>query len=100
MWHRVSKAIQSVLWATPPPGRCGGWYGISGARSSDGLTNTPERQRDMKKIQCIIYEDNGQFVAHCLNTGVATQGDTYEEAVKNIKEAVELYLEDDDGTFI
>ena len=54
----------------------------------------------MKKIQCIIYEDNGQFVAHCLNTGVASQGDTYDEAVKNIKEAVELYLEDDDGTYI
>ena len=54
----------------------------------------------MKKIQCIIYQDGDQFVAHCLNTGVASQGDTYDEAVKNIKEAVELYLEDDDGTFI
>lgn len=56
----------------------------------------------MKKIQCVIYEDNGQFVAQCLNTGVATQGDTYEEAVKNIKEAVELYLEDenDEGMFV
>lgn len=51
----------------------------------------------MKKIQCIIYQDGNQFVAHCLNTGVASQGDSYEEAVKNIKEAVELYLEDDDG---
>jgi predicted RNase H-like HicB family nuclease len=54
----------------------------------------------MKKIQCIIYEDGDQFVAHCLNTGVASQGDTYAEAVKNIKEAVELYLEDDDGDFV
>ena len=54
----------------------------------------------MKKIQCIIYQDGDQFVAHCLNTGGASQGDTYDEAVKNIKEAVELYLEDDDGTFI
>lgn len=52
----------------------------------------------MKKIQCIIYQDGDQFVAHCLNTGVATQGDSYEEAVKNIKEAVELYLEDDDDS--
>lgn len=49
----------------------------------------------MKKIQCVIYQDGEQFVAHCLNTGVATQGDTYEEAVKNIKEAVELYFEED-----
>jgi len=49
----------------------------------------------MRKIHCIIYEDDGQFVAQCLNTGVATQGDTYEEAVRNIKEAVELYFEDE-----
>lgn len=54
----------------------------------------------MKKIQCIIYRDGDQYVAHCLNTGVASQGDTYDEAVHNIKEAVELYLEDDGGTFI
>ncbi len=54
----------------------------------------------MKKIQCVIYEDGGQFVAHCLNTGVATQGDSYDEAIHNIKEAVELYLEDDAETFI
>ena len=55
----------------------------------------------MKKIQCVIYQDGDQFVAHCLNTGVASQGDTYDEAVKNIKEAVELYLEDEDeGMYI
>ena len=52
----------------------------------------------MKKIQCVIYQDGDQFVAHCLNTGVASQGDTYDEAIKNIKEAVELYLEDDGAT--
>ncbi|MFO0108943.1 MAG: type II toxin-antitoxin system HicB family antitoxin [Alphaproteobacteria bacterium] len=54
----------------------------------------------MKKIQCVIYQEGNQFVAHCLNTGVASQGDSYDEAIKNIKEAVELYLEDNDGTFV
>ncbi|MBY0354805.1 MAG: type II toxin-antitoxin system HicB family antitoxin [Rickettsiales bacterium] len=54
----------------------------------------------MKKINCIIYQDGDQFVVLCLNTGVASQGDTYEEAIHNIKEAVELYLEDEtDATF-
>jgi predicted RNase H-like HicB family nuclease len=52
------------------------------------------------KIQCVIYKEEGQFVAHCLNTGVASQGDSYEEAMENIKEAVELYLEDGDGTYV
>jgi len=34
------------------------------------------------------------FVAHCINLGIASQGNTTEEARKNIKEAIELYLEE------
>lgn len=34
------------------------------------------------------------FVAHCLNLGIASQGYSYEEAIKNIKEAIILYLEE------
>ena len=34
------------------------------------------------------------FVAHCPSLGVASQGKNMEEAMKNIKEAVELYLEE------
>jgi len=32
------------------------------------------------------------FVVHCTNLGITSQGNTQEEAIKNIKEAVELYL--------
>ncbi|MBI2673468.1 type II toxin-antitoxin system HicB family antitoxin [Candidatus Woesearchaeota archaeon] len=34
------------------------------------------------------------FVAHCLSLGIASQGKDTDEAVKNIKEAIELYLEE------
>ena len=34
------------------------------------------------------------FVVHCTNLGIASQGSTTEEAIKNIKEAIELYLEE------
>jgi len=34
------------------------------------------------------------FVAHCLNLGIASQGKTVEEAMKNIKDAIKLYLEE------
>jgi len=34
------------------------------------------------------------FVAHCLNLGIASQGYGYEEAMANIKEAIQLYLEE------
>jgi len=34
------------------------------------------------------------FVVHCLNLGITSQGMTIEEAVKNIKDAIRLYLEE------
>ena len=50
----------------------------------------------MRKVKHVIYKEDDQFVALCLNCGVASQGDTYEEALHNIQEAVELYYEDED----
>ena len=40
----------------------------------------------------IEREDNG-YVALCPELDVASQGDTIEEARKNVQEAVELFLE-------
>ena len=39
---------------------------------------------------------NGEdiFVAHCTYLGIASQGKTMDEAIKNIKEAITLYLEE------
>ncbi len=34
------------------------------------------------------------FVAHCTTLGIASQGKDVDEALKNIKEAAELYLEE------
>ena len=34
------------------------------------------------------------FVAHCPSLGIASQGKNVDEAMKNIKEAIELYLEE------
>jgi predicted RNase H-like HicB family nuclease len=34
------------------------------------------------------------YVAYCSELGVTSQGKTLEEAEKNLKEAIELYLED------
>ena len=36
------------------------------------------------------------YIASCPVLDISTQGETYEEAVKNIKEAIELYFEDED----
>jgi len=37
--------------------------------------------------------EEGGFVVKCLEIPIATQGETKEEALKNIKEAIEGYLE-------
>lgn len=39
---------------------------------------------------------NGEniFVANCTSLRIASQGKTLDEAMKNIKEAIELYLEE------
>ncbi len=34
------------------------------------------------------------FVAHCNSLGIASQGVSIDEAINNIKEAAELYLEE------
>lgn len=41
-----------------------------------------------------IHKEGKWHVARCVELGVASQGRTIGEAKKNIKEAVELYLED------
>jgi predicted RNase H-like HicB family nuclease len=38
-----------------------------------------------------VYREDEFFVAQCLNVDVSSFGHTKEEAVSNLKEAVELY---------
>ena len=44
-------------------------------------------------MNCVIYREDEFFVAQCLNVDVSSFGSTREEAVANLKEAVELYFE-------
>ena len=46
------------------------------------------------KFTVVINREGKWFVAHCVELGVVSQGKTIDEAQKNLKEAVELYLED------
>jgi predicted RNase H-like HicB family nuclease len=42
----------------------------------------------------VIHKENEWYVAQCPETGSTSQGATVEEAVENLKEATELYLEE------
>lgn len=46
------------------------------------------------KLTSTIKKEGIYFIATCIEFGVVSQGKTLDEANKNLKEAVELYLED------
>ena len=46
-------------------------------------------------ISYVVWKEDDGFVVKCLEYPVTTQGDTKEEAVASLKEAVELYLEEE-----
>ena len=48
----------------------------------------------MKVFTAIIQKEEEMYVAKCPEVGTASQGKTIEEAVNNLKEATELYLEE------
>ena len=50
---------------------------------------------DIEAIVCPA--DEGGYVITDPETGTTTQGETIQEAVANLREAVELYLENDAG---
>jgi len=46
-----------------------------------------------KKLTAIIEREGGGFVALCPELDVASQGDTIDEARKNLQEALVLFFE-------
>ena len=44
------------------------------------------------KYNVMMQKEEEWYVAKCLDNNVASQGKTIEEALKNLKEALELYL--------
>lgn len=48
----------------------------------------------MKSFHYVIWKEGKWFVARSLEVEVASEGKTEKEAVKNLREALELYFED------
>ncbi len=44
-----------------------------------------------------IYKEDDMYIAKDLRTNVVDQGDTIDEALDGLKEALELYYEDEDN---
>jgi predicted RNase H-like HicB family nuclease len=41
----------------------------------------------------VVWKETPGYVSKCPELGVASCGDSFEEAISNLREAVELYLE-------
>lgn len=48
----------------------------------------------MKTFTAVIQKEEDMYVAKCTEIGTVSQGKTIEEALANLKEATELYLEE------
>lgn len=46
------------------------------------------------RVTVFVQKEENWYVAKCLENSVASQGKTIEEALANLKEALELYYED------
>jgi predicted RNase H-like HicB family nuclease len=49
------------------------------------------------KLSAVVTKEGKLYVSWCPEIDVASQGKTIELALANLKEAVELYLEDEDA---
>jgi len=49
------------------------------------------------KYNVIVQKEEKWYVAKCLDNNVASQGKTIEEALKNLKEALELYTQSEEA---
>ena len=48
----------------------------------------------VRTFTAVLHKEDDLYVAECPEVGTASQGYTIEEAIANLKEATELYLED------
>ena len=47
-----------------------------------------------QRLTAILHREDEVYVAECPEVGSVSQGDTIEDALANLKEATELYLEE------
>ena len=47
-----------------------------------------------KVFQTVVWKEGKYFVAQCLNVDISSFGDSKEDAIKNLDEALSLYFED------
>lgn len=52
---------------------------------------------EMKTIKYVVYKEDKYYVSQCLNVDVASFGNTIQEAIDNLNEALALYFDEPDS---
>ncbi len=52
----------------------------------------------MKRIKYVVYKEGKYYVAQSLNVDVSSFGKSIDDATNNLKEALDLYFEEEDAS--
>ena len=66
------------------------------------VASQPENDQQgvkMKNIKYVVYKEDKYYVSQCLNVDVSSFGETIDEAIASLKEAVSLYFEDENSEY-
>ncbi|MHB1688551.1 MAG: type II toxin-antitoxin system HicB family antitoxin [Ignavibacteriaceae bacterium] len=54
----------------------------------------------MKEISYVIWKEGKYYVSRCLNVEISSFGETIDAAIANLKEAVQLFFENETIEFL
>jgi predicted RNase H-like HicB family nuclease len=70
-----------------------GWFGGVGTQTGRQQFRYPLRMKLMKRtFNATTWQEGEWFIAQCIEVDVASQGESQEEALKNLREALELHF--------
>ena len=68
--------------------------GLAQKPQTGGIRSTPMSTAAAQRLTAILHREEEVYVAECPEVGTVSQGDTVEEALANLREATELFLEE------
>ena len=72
-------------------------YSLPLAEAADGEVREPVGEGAVQEtIHTVISESEGAYVAECLEVAVVTQGDSLDETLRHLREAVGLFMSEED----
>lgn len=70
------------------------WLDIPRSPRLKAPRSTPMSTVIAQRLTAILHREEDVYVAECPEVGTVSQGDTVEEALANLREATELFLEE------